>query len=600
MSNHNKNVNLKSGFSLVEMLIVAPIVILMIGIFVSAIVSMTGDVLSTRGSNALAYNVQDALDRIAADIKLSGGLLATNNIPLSAPQGYNNDTTAFHNSSATTGTMLILNSYATTNNPLNTTQSLLYMSGQPNACNSPQVNQNPPVMLNTVYFVKNNTLWRRVIVPSNYATVGCSGGSIGAPWQQPSCYPGISGAICKTQDQRLVDGIAANGFTVNYYSTTNSVVPNSIASDSTKSDTIRFAALQTTSNVSVTISAAGTIAGRDVSQSGTVREISPNNNTTVTGDVTWSSFSMQNNWVNYGYEYNTQGYRRTKDGVVMLKGLIKRSGTITSGEIIATLPVGYRPSETLLFQTQTNPNVGSRVDIKANGDIAVLSPSDPGWLSLENINFLASDTPYIFTNLAMANSWVAYGPPFSSAAYAIDADGRVHTKGLVKSGVVTDSTVIATLPDGAYPSEYHHVPEHNTGGSGFIGIYTNGIQAKGGGNGYLSLQSIFYPASFTNWTNMSLQNSWVYYGTPYSYPSYTKSSDGIVTLHGLIKSGTMTSGLVIANLPVGYRPARTVLSSCVSVGAASRVDISAAGDIIYRSGSNGWYSLDEISFYADN
>lgn len=291
------------------MLIVAPIVILMIGVFVSAIVSMTGDVLSTRGSNALAYNVQDALGRIATDIKLSGGLLATNNIPLSAPQGYNNDTTTFHNSSATTGTMLILNSYATTNNPLSTTQSLLYMSDQPNACNSPQVNQNPPVMLNIVYFVKNNTLWRRVIVPANYATVGCTGGSIGAPWQQPSCYPGISGTICKTQDQRLVDGIATNGFSISYYSSPNSIIPNSIASDDdhTKSNSVRQAALQTTSTVSVTIDAKNTIAGRDISQSGSIREISPNN-------ITPSAFSSCSAILNAGSSTGNGIYSIDPDG----------------------------------------------------------------------------------------------------------------------------------------------------------------------------------------------------------------------------------------------------------------------------------------------
>lgn len=582
------------GFSLVEMLIVAPIVILMIGIFVSAIVAMTGDILSTRSANSLSYNVQFALDTIATDVKLSGGFLATNNIALSSPQGYNNDTTNFHNADATNGTMLILNTYATTSNPLDSTQNLFYMSGQPNACNSAQLSQNPPVMFNVVYFVRNNTLWRRVIAPANYTTVGCAGGSIGSPWQQPSCAT-ISGFMCKALDQRLVDGIETGGFSVNYYTTNTSTTPNTIASDNSKSDAVRFAALQTTSTVSVTINASVTAAGRVTTQSGTIREVSPNNNTTVTSDVTWSSFSMQSGWTDYGSGYNPNGYRRTKDGVVTLRGLIRKSSAMSGGEIIATLPVGYRPAEQLIFQTSTSPNAASRVDVYTNGNIAAWG--DPNWLSLEGINFLASDTPYAFTNLGMLNGWVAYGAPFSPAAYAVDASGRTHVKGLVKNGTTTSGTPIATLPAGTRPAEYYHLGNDNNNVFGFTSLDSSGnIIVKSGLNGYLSLQSMTYPASYTGWVSLTLQNGWLYYGSPFTTPQYTKSADGLVSLKGLINTGTV--GATVATLPVGYRPTGRVLYGNVSYGLYSRVDIDSSGNIIAVAGNNGWFSLDNISFFA--
>ena len=92
------------GFTLVEMLIIAPIVILVIGVFVSAIVNMTGEVLSVRGANALTYNVQNALNTIDADVKASGGYLATNNITLSTGQGYDGGTSIFQNASVANGT----------------------------------------------------------------------------------------------------------------------------------------------------------------------------------------------------------------------------------------------------------------------------------------------------------------------------------------------------------------------------------------------------------------------------------------------------------------------------------------------------------------
>lgn len=263
--------NLKHGFTIIEILVVAPIVILVIGTFISAIVSMTGEVLVSRGTALLSYNVQDALNRIEQDITTSDAYLATNNINIVSPQGYNNDTTYFHNADTTNGTMLILNTYAATENPLSSTRNTIYIPNTPNACSSPSINKNIPVVMNTVYFVKNNTLWRRTIATGSYATIGCS-----IPWQQPSCAPGVTNAFCKTQDIRLVDGIQSGGFSVRYYPSPISTTASPIASDSTQTDADRLVALQTNSTAVVTITATNTIAGRSVTQTGTIRAISPN------------------------------------------------------------------------------------------------------------------------------------------------------------------------------------------------------------------------------------------------------------------------------------------------------------------------------------
>lgn len=258
------------GFTLVEMLVIVPVVILVIGIFIGVIVSMTGDILAARGSNALSNNIQDALNRIEQDVNSSSGYLATNNIALTSPQGYDDSTSSFKNV-GTNGTMLIINSYATTSNPLSSSQNTVY-TPNPNPCNSTQVNQNPPVMVNIIYFVKGGTLWRRVVAPYNYATIGCS-----VPWQQPSCTPGYATpSFCKTQDTRLVDNMQTNGFSVNYFSNASSISADTTASDSSQPDNIRQTALQSDSTVGITINATGTIAGRNVSQSGTLRAISPN------------------------------------------------------------------------------------------------------------------------------------------------------------------------------------------------------------------------------------------------------------------------------------------------------------------------------------
>lgn len=279
MSNHNYHPpSTKSGFTLVEMLIIAPIVVLVIGVFISALVSMTGDVLVVRGSNALSYNIQDALNRIDLDVKTSGGYLATNDIALTSPQGFNNDTTVFHNADATNGTMLILKAYATTKNPIDPTKSYVYQSNQPKACSDQLVSQNSIETFDIVYFVKNvngvNSLWRRVVAPSNYTTVGCS-----VPWQQPTCAAGYSAGFCLANDIKLVDGITSFG--VNYYTSSDTVNPIADATNTSLADSVRQTAIVTARTVGITINATKKLAGRDVSKSGTIRTTSTVTNTVV-------------------------------------------------------------------------------------------------------------------------------------------------------------------------------------------------------------------------------------------------------------------------------------------------------------------------------
>ena len=146
------------------MLIVAPIVVLVIGVVIFAIINMVGAVLASRGSNALAFDIQQALSQIDQDLSASSGYLAVNNVsPLHIPQGLKDDyLTNFHNvqgpgADATNGTMLILNSYATTTNPISATRSYVYAADQPYACTSSLVNRNAKITMNIIYFVKNNT-----------------------------------------------------------------------------------------------------------------------------------------------------------------------------------------------------------------------------------------------------------------------------------------------------------------------------------------------------------------------------------------------------------------------------------------------------------
>jgi hypothetical protein len=92
-----------------------------------------------------------------------------------------------------------------------------------------------------------------------------------------------------------------------------------------------------------------------------------------------------------------------------------------------------------------------------------------------------------------------------------------------------------------------------------------------------------------------LLNSWVNFGAGYRDAGYYKDALGIVHLSGLIASGTV--GQSAFNLPVGYRPAQTLLFGTTSNASAGAVSVTPAGDVTPATPSNNaWVSLEGITF----
>ncbi len=266
------------GFTLVEMLVVAPIVILFIGAFITVIVNLTGETLASQASNNLAYNVQDALNRIEEDAQFSTAFLAINDIPSSSTkQGYNDladtgSTTDFTNVIVSGGSpaSLIIERTAT-----NTSQNgLVFLANSPNSCADPNVySGNTPMSLNVVYFIDaNNVLWRRTIMATNFDNPSIRCGA--APLQQPTCGLGYNAALrtnCKTNDVKLVTGVTQASFNFSYYASASAATANASAVDGALSTSSRDSVLTTLNTIEVTLSATNNVAGRTVTQSGTVR-----------------------------------------------------------------------------------------------------------------------------------------------------------------------------------------------------------------------------------------------------------------------------------------------------------------------------------------
>lgn len=663
---------LSAGFTLIEIMIIAPVVILVVSGFVALMISMVGDSLVTREQNTLAYETQDALDRIEQDTRLTTQFLATSSNQ-TAPQGSDSNftgTAAFGSSNS-----LILGSLTTDKNPTDTSRQLIFYANQPNDCGTRQA-YNRPFQAKIIYFIKDGSLWRRSIVPDYNlnATVNDST-TCSAPWQRNSCSPGYSVSTrCQTNDTEVMKNIST--FTVKYLSSPDSTTD------------LGSAQALSANAIEVAITGSKTSKGRPITSTGTMRatklnnidvdlplpnapvvsgvasgayavfswalvpnatsyQITYNTNggspTVVTVDNRTTSYSVpasrndtvsvsilsknstgpsatagtaaatipawydcniiaSTGWSNYNNGYATIGYTKTKDDVVMLKGMI--TGGSTAPDVpICKLPPEYAPSTRLQFQNASNDAAG-RLDVWPTGEV-VFNTGSAGWYSLDGANFVANTAPYPYVKLTpLLNGWSNFGNNFSDAASTLDGTGRVHTVGLIKGGTFTNDTPITTLPANQQPPQYQHFPARGPAFN-YMGIRQNGnINAKGiGPNDWYSIQSMFYPAAFNGWTVMgALANGWVNFdstGTSYPKASYTKAADGIVTLKGLLKSGTSSGSVPIVQLPAGYRPKEKLLMHVITNGGYGRVDIAADGKVYGVTTNAGWLSFDGISFMGD-
>jgi type II secretory pathway pseudopilin PulG len=234
----------KSGFTVVELVVVAPIVIIVISAFILAIISMTGDVLASRESNVLAYSIQDSLNRIEADYKTGTGSRATSITPAS-PQGSKNDNTPFSGPDTA-----IINSYVTKNNPMDGARSLLYRNdGAITDCNDPMISGNDPVVMNIVYFISNHTLYRRILMPSDFFSIACDSSKA---WQKPSCSASNVGTsqFCASTDMEVMKNVSEFKVTLN-----------------------KIGAEDAPGAITVSITAEKTSAGRTITQSGTISAV---------------------------------------------------------------------------------------------------------------------------------------------------------------------------------------------------------------------------------------------------------------------------------------------------------------------------------------
>lgn len=106
--------------------------------------------------------------------------------------------------------------------------------------------------------------------------------------------------------------------------------------------------------------------------------------------LVWTTLSLQNSWVTYGWPFATPSYYKDEHGVVHLRGLAK-NGTVTNGTVVATLPAGHRPANRQVFLSVFGgTNDTGRWDVFPNGDIKIgKAGMSNTFASFANIHFKA-------------------------------------------------------------------------------------------------------------------------------------------------------------------------------------------------------------------
>ena len=109
----------------------------------------------------------------------------------------------------------------------------------------------------------------------------------------------------------------------------------------------------------------------------------------------WTAPTLLNSWANYETPaFNAAQYRKTRDGRVMIRGLVKKT-TGASNTTIFTLPAGFRPLSKTVVGVIGEGAGGSGagiglVEIFTNGEVKYTGPSSPiTYLSLDAISFYA-------------------------------------------------------------------------------------------------------------------------------------------------------------------------------------------------------------------
>lgn len=217
----SQNLGFRKGMTLAEVAIVIVVLGIIFPVFMMLIVNSYRDTFALDDKQRTSSQIMQALWYIEDTITNASTFLTTVPAPYVDPYGKNNAGTAgveawsYKGTSATDRVLISLN-YATTTNALNTGRQPVFKNTIAFNCTT-EMSYQPQLTYATVFFVKDSTLYKRIITDRTSAL--CPGN---VQYQKLTCPPYITGtgrnAACQANDEVLVNNVS--NFAVDYFQLT--------------------------------------------------------------------------------------------------------------------------------------------------------------------------------------------------------------------------------------------------------------------------------------------------------------------------------------------------------------------------------------------
>ena len=199
------SINNQRGFTLVEIAVIAPMMILIALAIVAVLVTLVSSTVAPNAKGLLMQQQERAFDAIENDINNSSALIS------SLPANFS-DSVASDYASPPTGTIVLrIQGYDQIQNPNDTTGTKVIPAFKDTAAcsNITDLNATNIAPVVVIYFVRNNTLYRRTLI-EDVASSTCG--------TKLAKETGCSSGSC-TPDIQLVQGDSIKTFSVTYYTT---------------------------------------------------------------------------------------------------------------------------------------------------------------------------------------------------------------------------------------------------------------------------------------------------------------------------------------------------------------------------------------------
>lgn len=349
---------------------------------------------------------------------------------------------------------------------------------------------------------------------------------------------------------------------------------------------------------------------------------------------------LNSDWRAYSGDWNPFSISKSEHGLVTMEGLINKgpsSNTWTPGEVIATLPPGFRPDYDIIrsiyaYQGSTT-DAARELIIRTNGDV-ILGPSMSGglsgnFLSLSGVYFFAAG--YADWKVVGVDSGYAYGSNISAYTdgsglnygplriYQEPTSGIVWVDGVVQknSGNFASNDTLVSFPT-ALAADFQYIFPCAAGPNGnLIAEYRVNKSTSGASIFYpplglafsqrLPLHAWWRPAAGNAlaFANLTGANSWFNYDNGVTYCPVSYARMGSVTLmRGLMKSGTVPATMTpVLNAPGLSIPnsggsAQGALHLAIAADNIARLDHRPQGNgaLAALLGSNAWFAVDGMAF----